>query len=73
MQRAGQRGLKVHAVTTHPVAASAAGANHQPGHGFVGLAAGDAQQILPVFFFRISLHQHVLRGIVHAAQIAGVL
>jgi hypothetical protein len=72
MQRAGQRGLKVHAVTAHPVAAvPLARITSRPG--FVGLAAGDAQQVLPVFFFRISIHQHVLRGIVHAAQVAGVL
>jgi hypothetical protein len=38
----------------------------------VGLAAGDLQQVLPELFFRVGLGQHVLRRVVHAAQVARV-
>ena len=40
---------------------------------FVGDAAGDLEQVLPVLLFRVGLDQHVLRRIVHAAQVARVL
>ncbi|MNT32613.1 hypothetical protein D3C72_1685060 [compost metagenome] len=39
----------------------------------VGEAAGHLQQVLPVLLFRVGLDQHVLRRVVHAAQVAGVL
>jgi hypothetical protein len=39
---------------------------------FVGLAAGDLEQVLPELFFRVGLGQHVLRRVVHAAQVARV-
>ena len=38
----------------------------------VGDSAGDLEQVLPVLFFGIGFGQHILRRIVHAAQIAGV-
>ena len=44
----------------------------QARHVFVGQAAGDLQQVLPKFLFRIGLDQHILRRIVHAPQIARV-
>jgi len=40
---------------------------------FVGLPARHLEQVLPVFFFGIRVDQHVLRRIVHAAQVARVL
>jgi len=72
MQRARQRRLKVHAVAAHPVAAGAGCADGQAGQLLVGDAACDFEQVLPEFLFGVGVHQHVLRGIMHAAQIAGV-
>ena len=72
VQRARQGRLKVHAVTAHPVAAVARRPDGEAGQGLVGLAAGDFEQVLPELFFRVGLGQHVLRGIVHAAQVARV-
>jgi hypothetical protein len=39
---------------------------------FVGLPTRHFEQVLPELFFRVGIHQHVLRGIVHAAQVAGM-
>ena len=39
---------------------------------FVGDAPGHLEQVLPVFFFGVGLYQHILRRIVHTAQVAGV-
>jgi hypothetical protein len=72
VQCAGQRWLEVHAVAAHPVAAGGRGADGQPCEVFIGQAAGDLQQVLPVLLFRIGLDQHVLRCVVHAAQVARV-
>jgi hypothetical protein len=46
--------------------------DHQSRQCFVGLASRDLEQVLPELFFGISLGQHVLRCVVHAAQVAGV-
>ena len=72
MQSTRERGLKVHAVLAHPVATGGGGANHQARQLFVGDATGDLEQILPIFFFGVSVDQHILRCIVHATQIACV-
>ena len=72
MQSARQRGLKAHPMLEHPGPACGRTANGQAGHVFIGDAARDFEQVLPEFFFRVGLHQHILRGIVHAAQVAGV-
>jgi hypothetical protein len=61
------------AVMTSRRPAGGRGPDHQPGEGLVGVAAGDLQQVLPELLFRIGLEQHVLRRVVHAAQVAGVL
>jgi hypothetical protein len=47
-------------------------ADHQAREVFVGDAAGDFQQVLPELLFGIGLDQHVLRRVVHAAQVARV-
>jgi hypothetical protein len=57
---------------THPVAAGGRIADHQPREMLVGPAAGDLEQVLPVLLLGVGLHQHVLRCIVHAAQVARV-
>ena len=62
----------MHAVPAHPVAAIAGGANRQPRQCFIGLAARDLEQVLPKLFFGVSARQHILRRIVHAAQVARV-
>ena len=72
VQGAGQRILEAHAVLDHPRPAGRRVADRQPGELLVGDAAGDLQQVLPVLFFRIGLGQHVLRLVVHAAQVARV-
>ena len=73
VQRARQRRLEAHAVPAHPVAAGRRRADHEPRELLVGGAAGDLQQVLPVLLFRIGVDQHVLRRVVHAAQVARVL
>lgn len=73
VQCARQRRLEVHAVAAHPVAAVRRGADHQPREVLVGEAARHLQQVLPVLLFRVGIDQHVLRRVVHAAQVAGVL
>src|SRR5690606_23613817 len=40
---------------------------------FVGLPAGNGQQVTPVLLFGISVDQDVLGCIVHASQVPGVL
>ena len=72
VQGARQRGLKAHAVLAHPAAAARGLANRQPRQLFVGLAAGDLEQVLPILLLRVSAGQHILRRLVHAAQIARV-
>ena len=72
VQRARQGRLEVHAVATHPGPAGSGLTNHQARQGLVGLATGDFEQVLPELFFRIGLYQHILGGVMHAAQIAGV-
>jgi len=72
MQRARQRWLKVHTMAAHPVAAVAGGADHQARQVFVGQAARHLEQVLPILFFGVGLNQHILRRIVHAAQVARV-
>ena len=44
----------------------------QAGELLVGQAAGHAQQVLPVLLLGVGVHQHVLRRVVHAAQVARV-
>jgi hypothetical protein len=73
VQRAGQRRLKAHAMRLHPRTTGRRRADHEPRQRLVGDAAGHLQQVLPVFLFGIGADQHVLRRVVHAAQIAGVL
>ena len=72
VQGARQRRLKMHAMLAHPVAAGGGGANREPRQFFISEPTGDLQQVLPVFLLRVGLDQHVLRRIVHAAQIARV-
>ncbi|CNT91394.1 Uncharacterised protein [Salmonella enterica subsp. enterica serovar Bovismorbificans] len=57
----------------HPVAALRRGANDQSRQRFVGVAVGDSPQILPEFLFRIAFYQHILRRIMHTAQVSCVL
>jgi hypothetical protein len=38
----------------------------------VGQAAGHLEQVLPELFFGVGVDQHVLRRVVHAAQVARV-
>ena len=72
MQGAGQGRLKMHAVATHPVAAVGRSTDRQSRQRLVGLSARHLEQVLPELFFRVGLHQHILRRVVHAAQVAGV-
>jgi hypothetical protein len=72
VQRARQRWLEAHAVPLHPRAARRRRADHEPRELLVGEAAGDLQQVLPVFLFGIGADQHVLRRVVPAAQVAHV-
>jgi hypothetical protein len=72
VQRARERRLELHAVPAHPAAAGRRGANHQPRELLVGEPAGDLEQVLPELLFGIGLQQHVLRRVVHAAQVAHV-
>jgi hypothetical protein len=72
VQRARQRRLEAHPVPAHPVAAARRLADHLPRQRLVGLAGGDLQQVLPELFLRVGLGQHVLRRVVHAAQVARV-
>jgi hypothetical protein len=64
--------LEVHAVAAHPGPAGARSANHQPRQFFIGQAAGDLQQVLPELLFGVGIDQHILRRVVHAAQVARV-
>jgi len=73
MQRAREWWLEAHAVAAHPVAAIGRGTDGQAREVFVRHAACDLEQVLPVLLFGIGIDQHVLRRIVHAAQVAGVL
>ncbi len=73
MQRAGERRLEMHAMAAHPVAACRRFADREACERFVGQTTGDLEQVLPVLFFRIGFNKYILRRIVHAAQIAGVL
>ena len=73
MQGARQRRLEIYAVFAHPVAAMGGFANRQPRQFFVSQSAGNLEQVLPEFFFGIGVEQHILRRVVHAAQIARVL
>jgi hypothetical protein len=72
VQSARQRRLKTHTMLDHPGSAGGRMADRQPGQVLVGQAARDFEQVLPKLFFRVGIDQHVLRRIVHAAQIAGV-
>ncbi|MNV64220.1 hypothetical protein D3C71_1568510 [compost metagenome] len=72
MQGARQRGLEVHAVAAHPGSAGGGFADHQARQVFVGQPARHLEQVLPELFLRVGIDQHVLRRIVHAAQVAGV-
>ena len=47
-------------------------ADRQTGQVLVGQAACDFEQVLPELFFRVGIDQHVLRRIVHAAQVTGM-
>ena len=70
---AGKRRLEMHAVLAHPVAAGRRGADREARELFVGDAAGDLEQVLPEFLFRIGVHEDILRCLVHAAEVARVL
>ena len=72
VQRARQRTLEAHAVPAHPAPAQRRFADREPCQCLVGDPAGDLEQVLPVLLFRIGLGQHVLRLIMHAAQVAGM-
>ncbi|MCY1524454.1 hypothetical protein D9M68_593860 [compost metagenome] len=73
VQCAGQRRLEIHAVAAHPVPTGGGFANDQARQVLVGQPARHLQQVLPVFLFGVGVDQHVLRRVVHAAQIARVL
>ncbi len=73
VQCAGQRRLKPHAMCVHPRTTVRRRVDREPGQRLVRDAARDLQQVLPVLFFRIGADQHVLRAVVHATQVAGVL
>jgi len=73
MQGAGQWRLEAHAVFLHPWAAVGRCADGEARQVFVGDAAGDLEQVLPVFFFRVGIHEHVLWTVVHATKIARML
>ena len=62
----------MHAVAAHPAAAVGRGADRKPCHRFVGAPAGDLEQVLPELLLRVGLGQHILRRVVHAAQVAGM-
>lgn len=66
MQGAGERRLKMYTVATHPRAAGGGGANDDARQMFVGVAAGNFVEILPEFFFRVSVNQNILRRFMHA-------
>lgn len=63
----------MHAMPAHPAPATGRGTDHQARELFVGLAPGDLEQVLPELLFRVCLDQHILRGVMHAAQVARVL
>ncbi|MNN22115.1 hypothetical protein D3C81_1354610 [compost metagenome] len=61
------------AMAAHPVTAVGRGADGQPGQPFVSQPAGDLEQILPVLLLGVGIDQHVLRRVMHATQVTGVL
>ena len=67
-----QGGLKAHTMLDHPRAAMVGVANGQSRHVLVGEAASHFEQVLPKLFFWVGVDQHILRCIVHTAQIACV-
>jgi hypothetical protein len=72
VQGARERLLEAHPVAAHPVAAARGIADGDPGHRLVGEPAGDLEQVLPVLLLGVGLGEHILRRLVHAAQVAGV-
>ena len=72
VQGARQGRLKAHTMFDHPRAAMVGVANGQARHVLVGEAASHFEQVLPKLFFWVGVDQHILRCIVHAAQIACV-
>jgi hypothetical protein len=72
MKSAGQRRLEVHTMTAHPVAAGGRLPDRDSRERLVRQAARDLEQILPVLLFGIGIDEHVLRRIVHAADVAGM-
>ena len=72
MQRTRQRRLEVHTVYPHPRPTHGRVTNYQTSQTLVGQSASHREQILPVLLLRIRVDQHVLRSIVHAAQVAHV-
>ncbi len=71
-QRAGQRRLKVRAMSLHPGQQLRRGADSEARQVFVGLAMGDAEQVLPIIGLGITANQGRRWRIVHEAKVARV-
>ena len=72
MQRAAEGRLEADAVCHHPRRTGGGSADRMAGELFVGLPAGDLQEVLPVLFLRIRFGEHVGGTVVHAAEVARV-
>jgi hypothetical protein len=71
-ERAAERRLPAHALLDDPVQDVLGFADHVPRQFFVGLAAGDAKQVFPEFFFGIRTSENLGRGIMRAAHVASM-
>ncbi len=71
-QRAAERGLPAHALFDDPVQDVLGLLDHELGEFFVGLAAGQAQQIVPELFLGVGAGENLGRRVVGAAHVAGM-
>ena len=71
-QRARQAGLEHHAAVAQEAGRMGTGANRHARQALIGAAAGDAQQVVPVFLLAIAFGQHLGRCRVQRAQVAGM-
>ena len=71
-QRAAERGLPAHALFDDPVQDVLGFPDHEFCEFFVGLPAGEAQQIVPELLLRVGPGENLGRRIVGAAHVAGV-
>ena len=71
-QRARERGLEGDAAFGEEPRRVLAGADAHARQPFIGLAAGDAQQVVPVFVFQVFPGQHTGRLLMQGAEVARV-